>query len=57
MLNITKKIHQIALKAKPATKLLAIKKDKKFLLSKTNKSKINIVVTNKDYQLLNKNQK
>ena len=36
---------------------MAIKKDKKYLLSKVLKSKLNLIVTNKDYMLLNKNQK
>ena len=57
MLGITKSIYKTVLKTKPFTKLLAIKKDKKYLLQKVMKSKINLVITNKDYELLNKNQK
>lgn len=57
LLGITKQIEIIAKKSKPAAKLLSIKKEKKYLLSKIKKSKINLIVTNNDYKLLNNNQK
>lgn len=57
LLGITKQVQFLASKTKPAAKLLSIKKDKKYLLSKIRKSKINLIITNNDYELLNKNQK
>lgn len=56
LLNITKNIQKKSIKTKPVCKLLAIKKNKKFLLSKIKKSKLNLIITNNDYKLLNKNQ-
>lgn len=57
LLNITKNIQQKSEKSKSVCKLLAIKTDKKYLLSQIKKSKINLIATNKDYENLNKIQK
>lgn len=57
LLNITKKVISLAQKTKPAVKVLAISKANKTLLKFASKSKISLVVTNNDYNNLNKNQK
>ncbi len=57
LLGISKNTYEFAKKTKPCAKLLAIKKDKKILLSNIRKNKINLLVTNKDYLLLNNNQR
>lgn len=57
LLNITKSVVQNSFNSKPATKVLAIKKEKKNLLSEIDKNKINIIVSNKDYESLNNIQK
>lgn len=56
-LNITKDIIKISKTTKPVARLLAIRKNFKNFLSMYKKSKINIVVTNGDYELLSKKQK
>lgn len=56
-LEITKKIIEIAKTSKPLAKVLAISKNKKEFLSQIKKSKINLIVTNKDYENLNQKQK
>lgn len=56
-LNITKNVIKISKTTKPVARLLAIRKDFKNFLSMYKKSKINIVVTNGDYELLSKKQK
>lgn len=56
-LNISKNLVKLSKTTKPFAKLLVIKKDKKYLLSFVKKSKLNLIITNKDYKLLNKNQK
>lgn len=56
-LNITKNLVKLSKTTNPAAKLLVIKKDKKYLLALAKKSRLNLIVTNKDYELLNKNQK
>lgn len=57
MLKISKKIIAKSQTTKPAVKVLSIQKQNKYLLYNYNKSKINLVVTNADYEALNKNQK
>lgn len=56
-LNITKQIEMLAKTTKPAIKVLAISKNFKSFLSNTNKAKVNLITTNKDYENLNKAQK
>lgn len=56
-LNITKKIVNTAKTSKPFSKVLAISKSNKEILSQIKKSKINLIVTNKDYENLNQKQK
>lgn len=56
-LCVTKKIASLAKTTKPVAKLLAISKSSKQILAEINKSKINLIVTNKDYEILNKAQK
>lgn len=55
ILNITKTAVALSKTTKPYAKVLAISKSNKDLLL-TSKSKINLIVTNKDYELLNKKQ-
>ena len=57
LLGITKNKAELAKKIKPFAKVLAISKNKKEILSKLPKSKINLVVPNKDYENLQINQK
>ena len=56
-LEITKKKVSLAKTTKPAVKVLAISKSNKTLLSLVNKRKISLVVSNKDYENLSKQQK
>lgn len=56
-LEITKKKVSLAKTTKPAVKVLAIAKSNKALLSSANKRKISLVVSNKDYENLTKQQK
>lgn len=57
LLDITKAKAEQAKKIKPFAKVLAISKSQKEILSKAPKSKINLIVTNKDYDTLSKSQK
>lgn len=57
LLNITKKSETEARLIKPAVKILAINKKFKQFLSETNKKKISLIVTNKDYENLSSKQK
>ncbi len=57
LLEITKDIINGSLKTKPACKVLAINKNKKNFLSEYNKENISLIVTNKDYDNLDKLQK
>lgn len=52
LLGITKQVQEIAKKSKAVSKVLAIKKSCKDFLSGTNKSKICLITTNKDYENL-----
>ena len=56
ILNITKSTVSLAQKAKPVSKVLAINKNEKCLLNTHNKHKINLIVTNADYNNLSKSQ-
>lgn len=55
LLAITKKVIEKSKATKPCAKVLAIEKNNKELL-KTKKQKINLIVSNNDYNSLNKNQ-
>ena len=57
LLGITKKVQELAKTTKPVCKVLAIEKQNKTLISNFNKRKISLIVTNKDYESLNKQQK
>lgn len=57
LIGITKSVLKLSKTTKPAAKLLAINKNNKQFLKQYNKSKINIITTNKDYNLLSYNQK
>lgn len=57
LLGITKAKAELAKQIKPFAKVLAISKSQKEILSNTPKSKINLLVTNKDYYNLSSNQK
>lgn len=57
LLNITKSLEKQALRAKPAVKVLAIKKSFKLFLASSNKNCINLITTNKDYDALGKIQR
>lgn len=57
LLGVTKSKVELAKKIKPFAKVLAISKTQKEILSNYQKSKINLVVTNKDYDHLSSNQK
>lgn len=57
LLGITKKVQELAKTTKPVCKVLAIQKQNKSLISNYNKRKINLIVTNKDYECLNRQQK
>lgn len=57
LLGITKDKAELAKQIKPFAKVLAISKSQKEILSNTPKSKINLLVTNKDYDNLSSNQK
>lgn len=57
LLGVTKDLKTSADKTKPVAKVLAIKKESKFLLSEINKNKISLVVSNHDYENLSSNQK
>lgn len=56
-LFVTKKMINLSKTTKAFAKLLAISKQSKYILSNINKSKFSLVVTNKDYEKLNKSQK
>ena len=56
-LEITKNIVTLSKKTKPVVKVLAMTKSNKTLLSSFNKRKISLVVSNKDYENLSKQQK
>ncbi len=55
LLVVTKKVIQKSKTTKPCAKVLAIEKNNKELL-KISKQKINLIVSNNDYNSLNKNQ-
>lgn len=55
LLGISKKVIEKSKATKPCAKVLAIEKNNKELL-KTKKQKINLIVSNNDYNSLNKNQ-
>ena len=55
LLVVTKKVIEKSKTTKPCAKVLAIEKNNKELL-KTKKQKINLIVSNNDYNSLNKNQ-
>lgn len=55
LLAITKQVIEKSKATKPCAKVLAIEKNNKELL-KTKKQKINLIVSNNDYNSLNKNQ-
>lgn len=57
LLGVTKSTLAASQKTRPVAKLLAIKKDCKNFLSAVNKSKVSIIVSNKDYENLGRNQK
>lgn len=57
ILGITKQTVELAKKSKAVTKVLAIKKDAKEILSFAKKRKINLISTNKDYENLSKPHK
>ena len=57
LLNITGDLVERAKRSKPYAKLLAIKKEKKEILSKLKNSKINIIIKNTDYETLGRVQK
>lgn len=57
LLKITKSVVAKSQKTKPTIKVLAIKKENKYLLCNYNKSKINLIASINDYNILNKNQK
>lgn len=56
VLGITKLLLESAKKSKPVSKVLAVDKSDKELLSSFDKRKINLIVTNKDYDALGKIQ-
>lgn len=56
LLGITKNIQKMSETTKPTVKVLAIQNNKKDLLISHNKTKISLVVTNADYNSLNKKQ-
>lgn len=56
-LEITKQAEQHAKTTKAVSKVLAVSKANKDILSYANKRKINLISTNKDYQNLSKQQK
>lgn len=57
LLDITKTKAELAKKIKPFAKVLAIAKSQKHILSTYPKSKIKLIVTNKDYESLSASQK
>jgi len=57
LLNITKKVQDIAKTTKPSVKVLAINKKNKLLLNSYNKKKISLIACNNDYESLSNNQK
>lgn len=57
LLQITKKVQDLAKTTKPAAKVLAINKSNKTLISTYNKKKISLIVTNNDYNNLSSKQK
>lgn len=57
LLNITKSLVHSSKKCKPAVKVLAVAKQNKQLLANFSKSKISLIVTNKDYENLSSIQK
>ena len=57
LLNITKQAVNMALSTKPAVKVLAINKNNVDLLKNYNKRNISLLTTNKEYDLLSKQQK
>ena len=56
LLNITSAVVEKSKSSKPYAKLLAIKSDRKEILASLKNTKINIVIKNTDYNLLNKTQ-
>ena len=57
LLGITKNIQQTAKQCKPFAKVLAVNKNNKSLLNAYSKNKINLIVTNTDYNNLSASQK
>lgn len=57
LLKITKQVADIALKTKPAVKVLAINKSTLDILKTYNKRKISLITTNKEYESLSNPQK
>lgn len=57
LLSINKNIAKSTTSSKSVSKVLAINKNNKQLISTYNKNKITLIVTNKDYNLLNSYQK
>lgn len=57
LIGITKAKSNLAKKVKPFAKVLAISKSQKHILSAYPKSKINLIVTNKDYESPSASQK
>jgi len=57
ILGITKKAVELSKKSKAVSKVLAIKKDSKEILSFAKKRKIHLISTNKDYESLSLNNK
>lgn len=57
LLNITKKVLELAKQAKPAVKVLSINKNNVEILKNYNKQKISLITTNKEYATLSKKQK
>ncbi len=57
LLGITKEIMALAKSEKPVIKVLAVKKENKSLLSEFDKTKISLIVTNKDIDALETTQK
>ncbi len=57
LLKITKEVILKSQSTKPVVKVLAIQKQNKYLLCNYNKTKINLVVNNTDYESLTKKQK
>ena len=56
LLGITKVVIENSFKTKSVTKLLAIDKNKKYIISQIKKNKVNVIIRNEDYNKLNKKQ-